>query len=296
MAGTVTIKTWKQLVAALTQIDGSSAWACRGEPRPYRTVHPSIDRRMERWGDDIAGRLHVEQLALIRFMTQAHLDQSLDERQLYGYMLESPQTAMMLMQHYAGPTRLADWSESLWTSAHFACALCPDTDGQIRYFNRYALEKAAHAKYGEETNAIWNESGAVLNLFNPEWVRTAHRWAVCYYLTGRRFPRLNAQQGFFTLASRPNLDHWRLIRRMLRPRDYGLIRIKAAAKPQILKHLAGMSITEKSVYQGLDGLGHAISSFVSYSHLDLGVQRNLRLTAAQVRTMTYRVPSELPQQ
>ncbi len=240
-----------------------------------------MDRLSQRWKHNLTGRLFVEQIAIIRFQQQAHLYHSAHEQSLYKDLVENPLSCLIYMRHFGSPTRLVDWSASFWVSAYFACHQCPKDPGYIFHFDRYRLTQLVGDRHGAETTTMWNAPNGKYNLFDPNWVKKAADWVSCYYLKGRGFPRLESQQGFFTLASKPYLDHWPLIRKVYKYGDpgfgFGVIKIPARLKPAVLQGLSTMGITGGSIYAGLDGLGHTLSSFVAFSHLDMGVMESLGL-------------------
>jgi hypothetical protein len=274
-----TVRTWDELVRQLKGIEGDCAWAARGEPQRYARIVPSLDRVTPRWSHDLEGRLFTERVILQRFQDQGQLSMTADDWATHMPMLGAPQTAVMLLRHYGGPTRLLDWTDSLWIAAYFACCQSPDKPAYIHYFDRYQLTTNVGAKYGAETNAMWTPRNGVPSLFHVEWVKRAHQWIVCFHLAGPRFPRLSAQQGFFTLASKPYLNHWMLVRRMLMLGQsgcgMGTIKISAAAKPRVLQGLSRMNLTAATLSPGLDGLGLSLSAFAGFSHLDIGIKEVL---------------------
>lgn len=259
-------------------------WACRGEPKAYPDCYPTLDRELlPLWKDDIEGRLFIEEVLQVRFAEHAQIYLNQPEREL----LEEPLAAMMLMRHFGVPTRLVDWSESLWVALYFASASNMDDDGRVRCFDKYQLTRNVMAKHPEADDWMKEHHPGRLNanmvgtsgLLADYLVARRPRVLTCQYLMWYKFPRLIAQQGFFTVATKPFEDHWLLAQEMLAIDTAGQgcmeLTIAKAAKPEILDGLARMGITASSLYPGLDGIGMALQAFVRHSHLDIGVKEML---------------------
>lgn len=290
MGDTITVQSWKQLVESLRYYEGQCEWACRGESYQWTDCKPSIDRISHHWANDTAGRLILEDVLTDRFISQAAPYLQTFELGI----LHNPFTAMMLMRHFGAPTRLMDWSGSLWVAAYFAAAKDhtpegdPKADGRIRFFDKYQLEDNVGSAYGTETQSYDKPSEArakanngLMRLFDADVVESPdwHSWLVCQFMLNGTFPRMTAQQGFFTMASKLDKDHWTLAKEMIRLGGKGRgcheIRIERAAKPEILHGLARMGITAASLYPGLEGIGMSLTAFALHSHLDNGVKRKL---------------------
>jgi hypothetical protein len=181
------------------------------------------------------------------------------------------------MQHYGAPTRLVDWSKSGWIAAFFAASGPWTKDGVIYGFRRQALENAALTKYPSElersVSLMWGLSpdreitygNAALDSarLNDKLFKTVMSdWVTIYYVRHGHFPRLIAQQGLFTFAGRPNVDHWQRIKSLLSPSEYVVLKIAANAKPEILRGLHSMGINGATLAPGLDGVGQYLNGFL----------------------------------
>lgn len=273
----VTVGDWRMLCDELLGLATDRAWACRGEPGLFADVLPAIDRETRvRWRDDVAGRLIVERIILQRFSEQSHGFVPPHEREF----LDHPFASAMLARHYGAPTRLLDWTHSPWVAAFFACERCLEEDGRIRLFDHFLLTRCVRERFGAQTAQLdkVHPGSDLLNLFHKDWVAGVHDWIVCSHLQLSQFQRLIVQQGLFTVASKPYLDHWETVLRTLgRDADHlRVITIKASAKPQILQGLERMGITAASLFPGADGIGMSLRAFAGFSHLDLGVARSLQ--------------------
>jgi hypothetical protein len=175
-----------------------------------------------------------------------------------------------VMRHYGAPTRLLDWSESPWVSLYFACedAASPigavPRVGRILAFDRMALQREIESRYWDQSasHAEHVQTGGRLvpRLFTRHFAESAGEWAVCYHHYDPAFPRLVAQQGLFTFASRPWLDHWQTIKALCPTRCIE-IHIAPELKAETLRRLMGMGLTAATLFPGVEGVSREILSF-----------------------------------
>lgn len=244
----------------------------RGECRRFESVLPLIDRLIpseSRDSYETAGRLAAEVHAMVRFGQHASMYLSPIEQG----MLQEGLQAQIVMRHYGAPTRLLDWSLSPWIALWFACedvARPPSElpgDGRILALKRSSLEYQVRTEHGDESQAhseimVSEVGGSVPKLLLPEFVSVASDWVVCYHRHAERFPRLIAQQGLFTLASKPWLDHWQTACTLCpNPGDCVEIIIKHALKPTVMRRLAIMGITAASLFPDVAGVAREVEAF-----------------------------------
>jgi hypothetical protein len=104
-------------------------------------------------------------------------------------------------------------------------------------------------------------------LFQLSKVDKMARWVTTYYSRLPHFPRLVAQQGLFTFASKPNIDHWKEISGVVGPEHFRVLRIEAAAKPGILRMLNNVGLNGATLFPGTDGIGRSLEGFARTWHL-----------------------------
>lgn len=248
---------------------GNNDWVFRGEPEPYPAVLPLLDRLLPRDGNhgSINDRLEAEVQAMLRFRQHApmHL------RPIEADILEEGMQAQTIMRHYGVPTRLLDWTESPWVALFFACedAAGPPPrrgPGRILAFKRNVLEDHVKRNYGGESQAharmVPGSAGwTIPEALTVRFAEHANDWVVCYHRHAVKFPRLVVQQGLFTMASKPWLDHWELIRHGCGP-EHRELRIAPELKMVALRRLAKMGVTAASLFPDIEGVAREVAASI----------------------------------
>lgn len=268
-------ENWKTLREQLFDVAESDSIACRGQPHDYGEgmLFSSIDRAFRDGKIDGPLAIAIERNAIERFLQQAPNYLPIAEQDHF----KNGPSLLMLMRHYGGPTRLLDWSESLWIAAFNAANGEWDKTGTIWVFDRHRFDQLVHERHGNQTD--WAHRSVVVPWLAAELpaVTVFHldRWVCRLFGIGPRIPRVIAQQGMFTIASRLDTDHAAFIDHMLpttSPPCTHIIRISVPLKPQVLKELAKMGITASALFPGVDGVGRYLESFVRFAPLDSGVK------------------------
>jgi hypothetical protein len=249
--------------------------AYRGQTNSYGDVmKPKLDRCLDL--PDLEERLRVERAACQRFREHAPVHLSAVERRY----LESRWLELVVMQHYGAPTRLLDWTKSPWVATFFAVSGGWEADGYIYGFRRDLFETQVDDKFQAEVAPFvrgphrtdmeldpnWDLAKSNDALFQPKTVRDLSEWVATYYCREGNFPRLTAQQGFFTFASRPNVDHWSKITDL--DTDSFVVPINQRAKLDILRKLNGVGLNGATLFPGPDGIGRSLEGFVRCWPLD----------------------------
>ena len=235
-------------------------------------VNAKIDRSVR--SADLERRLRIERAVCQRFREHAPTHLSAVERRY----LETRWLELVVMEHYGAPTRLLDWSKSPWVAAFFAVFGSWDSDGYIYIYQRDVfenrIEKTIRSELGlrfvfgphrsdwDFSDKDWDLAGANDVLFRPKEVELLSPWVATYYCRDAHFPRLVAQQGFFTFGSRPGLDHWEQIYDRLDDNECFEIRIRCDAKAKILRMLNNVGLNGATLFPGLDGIGRSLEGFV----------------------------------
>lgn len=253
-------------------------WVFRGEPRWYRNVLPLMDRALGRdCPGGIHGRLQAELLAMLRF--HQHAPRYLDDIQ--RSTLQEYMQAQIVMRHYGAPTRLLDWTESPWIALYFASGehlpsggetseASSVQDGRILAFDRRQLENVIKERFEYESRAhaemVPNEAGYIIpKMLTTQFADTVKEWVVCYHRHAEKFPRLIVQQGLFTLASKPWVDHWETVNKLI-PNHTRVIRVPGSLKLAVRRYLAQMGLTAASLFPGIEGVSQEISDYVVMWH------------------------------
>lgn len=279
-----TVADWPALRELLYKIGESDRLACRGQARDYGrgTLYSTLDRALRHAGIEGDLAATVERVTIQRFF---QLAANYLPAQELAHLQDGP-SLLMLMRHYRSPTRLVDWTESIWIAAFSAASSEWDADGIIWIFDRQRFDEEVERRFGPELHhatdtASWQGAAMpAVSLYELEL------WVSRLVGMGPRIPRVIAQQAMFTIGSRLGIDHAKFIDEIV-PDVAGdlhdgpsaesvgkrLIRIPAALKPKILKELARMGITANSLFPGIDGVGQSLQALAHYAALDEQVQR-----------------------
>ena len=111
------------------------------------------------------------------------------------------------------PTRVLDWTCSSWVALYFAAIDHHEKPGAVWWFNQKTFEQEVAPRWKEEYNMEQyrctgltgqiNLNATAFNTNGPPWITKLH-----YPIP---FHRIEAQQGFFTIAGRLGIEHRELI-------------------------------------------------------------------------------------
>lgn len=200
---------------------------------------------------------------------------------------------LSLMQHFGSPTRMLDFSYSMYVAMFMAIDGSFSPKSAIWAINKHALSGKVFAKYREEfkTNVIagpdlddytYKEATTAIN---RRFVRSKEKVEHYLYLTRPHLSneRINRQQGLFVIPSSIEVGfedilkdyydesfHWEMrfddVVRMSVDHNYGqrTVSVLKIDIPKKLKYgisnmLRQMNITSETMYPGLDGLARSMS-------------------------------------
>jgi hypothetical protein len=259
------VTTWPQLREKLNELASTDNLVCRGQAANYGKeeikVFSSLDRALEDVRDE-EQKSKVEREIARRFLRYA--PNYLPYVELMH--LRSGPSFLMLMQHYGAPTRLVDWTYSIWVGAYFAARSDFEKNGIIIVFNGKELDDHAGRKHDDETpNVPLTDSDGL-----PRVMRNRYGPWVCRLMQmGHQIPRMIAQQGLFTIGGRLGVDHLSAIDEIIPDNNVELpgkqiILFEASLKPTILKALHQMGINGSTLFPGIDGVGKALTEFAHH--------------------------------
>lgn len=206
--------------------------------------------------DSHAAFIELEQLLVREFMSQAHLHLTADVLGRRSNQLQK----WAVMQHHGAPTRLLDWSQSLFVAAYYAVNSQWDRDGAIWLFHEPLLVTLMEERFDVPDGRSFADF-----LLKPDAPAAVLPW----------FPpilteRMSAQQGLFTVALNPLTSHEESLAILSPAQEDGAevlrkIVVPARLKPSFLRRLKAMNITASVLFPGVDGLGRSISELVQLS-------------------------------
>lgn len=256
--------TFDELRKQLFERAGSPHWGYRGDSDASRTsVKSSIDRLIGDARHPHDSCFSVERRLLEMFRADARTELAV----MSPDAIKSDLSALAVMRHHGAPTRLLDWTRSVWVAAFFATSADWDRDGVIwgydremhdEYVSRESKQHMLTSQAAIEQMLFHDAVPRVLNL-----VFDLDRFAL--------HDRLREQQGYFTIASAFHADHAQLIAASVQlavdarharnqPVRMGArcrrIIIKSEYKPDLLRLLHTMNLTAQTLFpRTLDGVG-----------------------------------------
>lgn len=228
----------------------------RGQSSAAWSLQPSLVRHL-RGNANVDDALRIESAAERKFVEQAHLFLSPsmlpDHRDFLGWW--------SLMQHHQVPTRLLDWTSSIYVAAYFAVMENWEEDGAVWVYHPHTVHKHMMETYGGDIQGITYPK-------LDELLRQETSAPQLFHFERRvKSDRMVAQQGATTVCGQILYDHAISIATAL-PEDpkivvFNKIVIPDSQKPEFLRHLRSMNITANSLFPGIDGLGRSITELVN---------------------------------
>ena len=154
------------------------------------------------------------------------------------------------MQHFGAPSRLLDWTKSLYAALYFAVVDSADTDGTVWIADGNALRS--------ELDFSQRSLSAHFLAKEMQGKKT-----VAWYEIFAPFDRLVSQQGLFTLSTDIMMNHHAAIDDLHKKTALRKLIIPSDCKADFLDKLVSMNITAASMFPGLDGIGRSISETIS---------------------------------
>ncbi|WP_435011051.1 FRG domain-containing protein [Tundrisphaera lichenicola] len=273
------LKDWHDLlnIADLLEIGSATRppFVFRGQPCSKWQLKPSLLRHLERLVIDSAQAIQLEKTALDEFRAEAHYHIS----PIIFMSAKNHFDWWAIMQHYGAPTRLLDWTASIFVAAYFAVSGYPDEDGAIFLVNSLKSNIATIKKHPN----ISGIDGVANQLFDAMLVQPNAPSTIHFMGQHLRNDRMSAQQGLFSISPNIFADHSSIlnshmsdtaeqIEEELNPEiSFGKLVVPVSLKAQYLRKLKNMNITANSLFPGIDGLGRSVAELFLLGKSGFGI-------------------------
>jgi len=234
---TTTLHSTEEVLGTLDWL-ANKKWATRGHSRCWGDLYPKIDREPLDKVKDREKKIELESNSISQF-------QSIGKTVLpKGEVpkLNSKINTLMLLQHYGVPTRLLDWSKSPYISAFFSVYENENNDGELWAFSLDEYHKRAPKQWENEPDIPPSSPSETRYIPAFNNIAPDHEFFICleermpqYHKTENT--RIEAQKGFFTLASNFGRDHSKSIIKLFNSDNnfYQHYIIKSGIKSQLEK-------------------------------------------------------------
>jgi hypothetical protein len=195
------------------------------------------------------------------------------QRAYHQYTQHSPASNdriewLSLMQHYGAPTRLLDFTYSIYIAAYFAAEFAEDDsaiwaiDGQWAVNQAAALFKKAGKPQTSRLTRLFDKGCEDL----AETIFFKHPYALAAYPINpfRLNQRLLIQRGAFLIPgdiSKPLMANLEAHRNYDDPQNVVKIVIPKAERWNVLRQLWNMNISRASLFPGLDGYAQSLTVY-----------------------------------
>jgi hypothetical protein len=235
-------------------------WIYRGQKDSKWGLETSLERACKNYGyTSKKTTKDNEDLLLREFQRKYH--------HYSHYMPNSDNTLewLSLMQHYGAPTRLLDFTYSVFVAAYFALEKA-DNDSAVWAINgRWAMDGSASCftKGSQEWDFI---KGDIIEenekIFNKTFRRPNPKAFVCQMNPFRLNERLTIQKGVFMCPGNANLpfeSNLKNLRGWNEKENIVKIIIPYKLRREVLDSLSNMNISRATLFPSLDGFAQSLS-------------------------------------
>jgi hypothetical protein len=266
----IEIASWAAFVQHVAQVSSAStimpSYLFRGQADAEWLLTPKLLRALPS-GTRLIRALELEHLALEEFKSQAHLHYDAASLPTSEFGARQFVEWWSLMQHHGAPTRLLDWTASLYVAAYFAVESNFSRPGAIFIVHPVSASVPFRTRYGE-----------AMQMTDDECMKEDAPEAIMFTGPKRKTQRLAAQQGYFSLSPNVLCNHDSVITKAClaaTEEDRNKVWmhkwvIPAALKQDFLRHLRTMNVTANALFPGLDGLGRAVMEILQIGALERG--------------------------
>ena len=166
---------------------------------------------------------------------------------------------LTIMQHYSAPTRLLDWASSPWVALYFACCSNFDIDGKVFVLDFESVCDFSDQEHEKETKKLKSSIQKGNNISPSPFLNDLTSEYVHIIRATSNSERIDAQQGRFSMATNPLMDHYEFFKK-INSLSCEII-IPKNCKKALLLDLREMNISSKTLFPDIDGLGKSINEF-----------------------------------
>lgn len=256
----IQVESWQKFVKVADHLDvgsvESGAYTYRGQSDTNWTLRPSLLRYLFPVGCSAERALKIESIALKEFLAQAHNHISDSTYRTTTDTL----SWFTLMQYHGAPTRLLDWTASIYVAAYFAAIENWEKDGAVWLLHTHEMRKQL-AKRHQPVTIPKSENQIKTAFLTPDAPHDLE-------LMGRlnKSDRMIAQQGLFSISRSVLGDHGQILADLFDSEQekiyFRKLVVPAKLKPEFIRKLRAMNITASSLFPGLDGLSRSIAELV----------------------------------
>jgi hypothetical protein len=244
-----TVKSARDLQELDRRFPSLEGWAFRGHATYEKGLATELEQAFERHGIADTDKPRIERLPIREFGRKAHL-----------YLPESELPApddtlewISLMRHYGAPTRLLDWTYSVFVAAFFALAASDPKDTcfiwavDTKWLNRVANEKVSGLNKNKSDE---DKTGCHFRRFFLE-----NRTAFVSTENPRRVNRrLATQRGVFLCPGDVQRTFAENLEALSPPNDRArFFEISPGGRAEIAQLLYRLNIDEEIVFPGIEG-------------------------------------------
>jgi hypothetical protein len=259
------IRTWKEFQKEADRLQGLH-WIYRGLPNQKRAeLKPSLERCKETYKIPSKAMLYVEG-GLIRRFKRTYHHYSADAPGEFDYT-----EWLALMRHHGAPTRLLDWTYSIFVALFFALERS-EAPAVIWALNVGYLDKQINSRFP----GLYEKLEASRNVRNQdEFKSTFGREKPPLTFVAALNPyrlnqRLTVQQGTFLVQGNLELSFERNLAATIgkKPSEAVMRKFVIALDPTVrgdmLRRLHRMGINRASLFPGLDGFAHSLEQLLNF--------------------------------
>ncbi|MCH7564879.1 MAG: FRG domain-containing protein [Gemmatimonadetes bacterium] len=178
--------------------------------------------------------------------------------------LAAPVDWWTVMRHYGAPTRLLDWTTSLFVATYFACRGEPTKDGSIYLLHVATFEsamRAIHVDAGALTPVQRSQPTVLEDPNSPSVIDVFRRKSAMPQ-------RMVLQRGTFMICRNVTADVEAVLTAAMAdyqdgPKEYfRKLTVPASAKPALMRRLRETNITAATLFPDLGGVCRALDEVV----------------------------------